>query len=205
MTEPKNALRHAPATSRNRDAILEVLKSVLPPEGVLLEIASGTGEHAAYMTPALPGITWQPSDADPSALASIDGHAKQSGTDRIRPALAITTTDPWPIDHADAVLCCNMIHISPWASAEGLFDGAARILPSQAPLILYGPFRRNGQHTAASNVAFDDMLKAQDPRWGVRCLDTEVMPLAAQAGFTLDEVHEMPANNLTVVFRRRMA
>ena len=201
MSEPA---RHAPATLRNRDAILALLQAVLPARGLLLEIASGTGEHAAWMTPRLsPGLEWQPTDGAPDALADIDRHAATAGCPAIRPALLLDTTRPrWPLDRADAVLCCNMIHIAPWAAAEGLVAGAARLLAPGAPLVLYGPFRRDGRHTAESNAAFDRSLQARDPRWGVRCLDGEVLPLARAGGFGLDSVHPMPANNLSVVLRR---
>ena len=200
----ENLPRHAPATLRNREPILAVLKRVLPAEGLLLEIASGTGEHAAFIAPRLhAGLQWQPSDASPDALADIDSYASDSDCSRIRPAIVLDTCEAkWPIDKADAVLCCNMIHIAPWAAAEGLAAGAARILPKGAPLILYGPYKRNGAHTAPSNKSFDDGLKAQDPRWGVRCLDKEIIPLAEKFGFRLDEIVEMPANNLTIIFRR---
>lgn len=210
MTE----LRHAPATLRNRDAILAVLQRILPPAPdaaprLLLEIASGTGEHAAFMTQQLPGWTWQPSDYDADALADIDGHARQSsnpgGGASIRPAIQLDVQAPeWPVDKADAILCCNMIHIAPWAAAEGLMAGASRVLKPNAPLILYGPFKRNGEHTAPSNAKFDaEFLRARNPDWGVRCLDTEVQPLAERCGLALAEVVEMPANNLMVVFRKR--
>jgi hypothetical protein len=198
-----------PATLRNREAILAVLRDgVLPQQGLLLEIASGSGEHAAFMAPQLSPLVWQPSDFDADNLPSIDAHAADAriahGTAaQIRPAIRIDVTQqPWPVKSCDALLCCNMIHIAPWAAAEGLFAGAAAIMPAGAPLVLYGPFRRHGDHTAPSNAAFDDSLKARDPRWGVRCLDTEVMPLAARNGFALDRSVEMPANNLTVIFRK---
>lgn len=196
-------MRHAPATLRNRDPILEVLGRVLPANGLLLEIASGTGEHAAYIAPNLPGIVWQPTDRDSAALGDIDEAMRACGCERIRPAIALDAAAPqWPIERADAIFCCNMIHISPWAAAEGLFAGAGRILPSGAPLILYGPYRRHGAHTAPSNEAFEGWLKDQDARFGVRCLDSEVKPLAEGNGFRLDAVAEMPANNLTVIWRR---
>jgi len=196
--------RHAPATHRNRDAILSVLQHMLPASGVVLEIASGTGEHAAWFAPRLPErLKWRPSDAEPDALAGIDAHARDSGCDRILPALHIDVTAPrWPLERADAMFCANMIHIAPWPAAEGLFAGAARILPPGAQLILYGPFRRHGTHTAPSNEAFDADLNARDPRWGIRCLDSEVEPLAVANGFALAEVAAMPANNLCVAFRR---
>jgi hypothetical protein len=194
---------HAPATLRNREAILAELQRVLPGRGLLLEIASGTGEHAAFMTPQLPGLEWQPSDTRPAALADIDSYARDSGCGRIRPAVQLdVSASEWPLTHADAVFCANMIHIAPWAAAEGLFMGAGKILGSGAPLVLYGPFKRDGAHTAPSNERFDEALRSQDPRWGVRCLDREVMPLAERSGFGLAEVIAMAANNLTVVFRR---
>ncbi|WP_366657281.1 DUF938 domain-containing protein [Fodinicurvata sp. EGI_FJ10296] len=196
--------RHAPATARNRRPILDVLRTALPSAGLVLEIASGTGEHAAYMAPRLgPGIVWQPSEADMDALVDIDEHARESRCLTIRPALYLNVAEhDWPIDEADAIFCSNMIHIAPWPATEGLFAGAARLLDVGAPIILYGPFKRNGDHTAQSNAAFDAQLRSQDERWGLRCLDTEVAPLAAECGFTIDAVVPMPANNLTVVFRR---
>lgn len=195
--------RHAPATLRNRDAILAVLQQALPTAGILLEIASGTGEHAAYMAQHLPGaLRWQPSDGDACSLASIDAHA--AGNPRISPAVLIDVTEPdWPIQKADTLFCANMIHIAPWRASEGLFAGAERILPAGSPLILYGPFKRNGAHTAPSNEAFDASLKSRDPSWGIRCLDTEVAPLADRHGLAIDEIVAMPANNLSVIFRRR--
>jgi SAM-dependent methyltransferase len=197
--------RHAPATMRNREPILEVLKRTLPKAGLLLEVASGTGEHAAFIAPRLPkGLVWQPSEASVEALADIDAHTSGVRGSCVRPAIVLNATDTnWPILSADAVFCCNMIHIAPWRAAEGLFAGSSRILGDAAPLILYGPFRRQGIHIAPSNQSFDDALRARNPGWGVRCLDTDVMPLAEQSGFTMDEIVAMPANNLTVVFRRR--
>ena len=202
MTE--TAPRQAPATARNREPILAVLARVLPPHGVLLEIASGTGEHAAFMTPQLAGWHWQPTDANPNALKDIDAHARASGCDRIRPARLLDVGDAtaWS-ETPDAMLCCNMIHIAPFKAAEDLFALAGRLLPTGAPLILYGPFKRHGAHTAPSNAAFDETLRQQNWRWGVRCLDSEVMPLAERNGFILEEIAPMPANNLTVVWRKR--
>lgn len=195
--------RHMPATLRNREAILAVLKDVVPTQGLLLEIASGSGEHAAFMAPQLGPLLWQPSDYDAGNLPSIDAHAADSAAGNIRPALQLDVTrQPWPVAQCDALLCCNMIHIAPWAAADGLFAGAATILQKDAPLILYGPFRRHGAHTAPSNAAFDDSLKSRDADWGVRCLDTEVAPLATRTGLALDRIIEMPANNLTVIFRK---
>ncbi len=201
----ENELRQAPATSRNREPILAVLARTLPDSGLLLEIASGTGEHAAFMMPRLPETwRWQPTDADPGAFANIDGHARLSLCPRILPAIMLNVRDTtWPIARADAILCCNMIHIAPWEAAEGLFAGAARVLSTGAKLILYGPFKRNRLHTAPSNESFDANLKARDRDWGVRCLDTEALPLAEKNGFDLEEIVIMPANNLTVIFHRR--
>lgn len=200
-TDPR---RHAPATTRNRDAILAVLKDgVAPSSGLLLEIASGSGEHAAFMAPQLAPLLWQPSDYDGDALPSIDAHARDSRAANIRPAIRLdVTAQPWPLSTCDALLCCNMIHIAPWMAAEALFAGAAAIMPAAAPLILYGPFRRDGAHTAPSNAAFDADLQRRDPRWGVRCLDSEVTPLAQAHGFMRDRIIAMPANNLMVVLRK---
>jgi len=200
-----HARTHAPATLRNREPILAVLRRVLPAEGLLLEIASGTGEHAAFMAPRLgPGLIWQPSDGRAAALSIIDDYASDAACDRIRPALLLdASAADWPIEQADALFCANMIHIAPWEAAQGLLAGAGRRLPAGAPLVLYGPFKRHGVHTAPSNESFETGLLAKDPRWGVRCLDTQVMPVARETGFELDEVVAMPANNLMVVFRRK--
>ena len=197
---------HAPATLRNREPILDVLRRVLPQSGgTILEIASGTGEHAAYMAPLLPeNWRWQPSDIGEEKRADIDSHAEESGSTRIMPAILLdVTAEDWPVAHADAILCCNMIHIAPWGAAEGLFRGATKLLGGGDPLILYGPFKRHGAHTAPSNAEFDKVLRQQNSHWGVRCLDMEVMPLAKECGFDLDEIVQMPANNLTAIFRRR--
>ncbi len=195
-----DARQHAPATQRNRDVILDVLRRVLPPSGLVLEVASGTGEHALHFAGALPGLTFQPSDPDLAALASID--AWTGGVANIRPPLQLdATAATWPVTTADAVLCINMIHIAPWAAAVGLFAGAARILGPGAPLYLYGPYRRNGAHTAPSNEAFDQSLKQRDPAWGVR--DLEAVIALAAADFSGPDITEMPANNLSLVFRRR--
>jgi SAM-dependent methyltransferase len=200
-TPPFAALRHAPATLRNREPILAVLRGVLPPSGIVLEIASGTGEHAAFLAAALPALAWQPSDPDPVARSSIAAHVAAAGLDNVRPPLALDATQPWPDIAADAVVCVNMIHIAPWEAAEGLVRGAAAALPAGGPLYLYGPFKRAGRHTADGNAAFDQMLRAQDSRWGVRDLEA-VAGLAAAHGFGAPEVVEMPANNLSVTFRR---
>ena len=190
----------APAAARNRDPILDVLRRILPETGTVLEVASGTGEHAVHFAAALLGLVFQPSDPDPARRASIDDWA--AGMSNVRPAIALdASVDAWPTSLA-AVLCFNMIHIAPWAAAEGLLRGAGAALGQGAPLVLYGPFRRNGAHTAASNAEFDDSLRARDASWGVRDLEA-VTALAQAAGFGEAEVVEMPANNLTVIYRKR--
>jgi SAM-dependent methyltransferase len=201
-----DARREAPAAARNRGPILAVLRRHLPARGgLVLEVASGTGEHAVHFAAALPALVFQPSDPDPEARASADAWARGSRLSNLRPALALDAAAPpedWPLARADAVLCVNMIHIAPWTAALGLVRGAARLLPPGGPLILYGPFRRGGRHTAPSNAAFDAALRAQDPAWGVRDLEA-VAEEAAARGFGPPEVEAMPANNLTLVFRRR--
>ncbi|QCO15273.1 DUF938 domain-containing protein [Azospirillum brasilense] len=198
---PEDFRRHAPATERNRAPILEVLRRVLPPQGLVLEVASGTGQHAVAFAAALPAVTWQPSDPDPGLRDSVRSWAATAALPNLRDPLDLDAAAPdWPVEAADAVVCINMIHIAPWEAALGLFAGAARLLPMGGPLLLYGPFTRGGRHSAPSNAAFDADLKARNPAWGVRDLDAVE---GAAAGFALAEVVEMPANNLTVVLRRR--
>lgn len=202
-----NPRRQAPAALRNRDAILPILTRELPARGTVLEIASGSGEHAAHFAPRLAGgLRWQPSDLDDGARASIDAHAGDSGCARIAPALLVDVTrgDWWsdlPGDIA-AIFCANMIHIAPFAATRGLMAGAGRLLSAGAPLILYGPYRRDGRHTADTNAAFDESLRERNPAWGVRDLEGDVVPEAEAAGLSLAAVVPMPANNLIVVFRR---
>jgi SAM-dependent methyltransferase len=194
--------RHAPATERNRDAIADVLREVLPERGLLLEVAAGTGEHAAYLAPLFPELRWQPSDPDPDALTSIEAWAADADAPNLLPPVFLdAASSTWPIDSADAILCINMVHISPWAATEGLIRGAGRLLPGGAPLILYGPYRRAGVPTAPSNEAFDLSLKARNPAWGLRDLEA-VQGQAAEQGLGFERLYEMPANNLTLVFRR---
>lgn len=189
----------APAAARNRDPILGVLRQVLPPQGRVLEIASGTGEHVAHFAAALPALTFQPTEPDAERRRSIDAWTR--GMPNVRPAMALDAAGDWDVGPCDAVLCINMIHIAPWAATLGLLRGAATALGQGGVLALYGPYRRGGAHTAPSNADFDASLKARNPAWGVRDLET-VTAEAARAGFTGPEVFEMPANNLTVVFRR---
>lgn len=194
--------RHAPAAARNRQPILDVLRSRLPAGGIVLEVASGSGEHVVHFARALPGLVFQPSDPSAEARASIDDWIRSEGLDNVQTALELDAAgDVWPIKRADAVLCCNMIHIAPWEAAVGLISGAARILPEGGTLYLYGPYRRNGLHTAPSNEAFDRDLRQRDPAWGVRDLEA-VAGLAAAQGFAAPEIIDMPANNLSLLFKR---
>jgi len=200
--EDDHRLRHAPACERNREPIASVLKQVLPDSGFFLEISSGTGQHAAYLAPLFPGLTWQPSDPSPEMRGSIAAWTERSGAQNIKPPLDLDVTQaPWPVERAAAIFSANMIHITPWACCEGLMAGAGKLLMSSRVLILYGPFLRDGKHTSASNVAFDNNLKRRDPAWGIRDLD-KVAATARENGLKLTEIHDMPANNLTVVFRK---
>jgi SAM-dependent methyltransferase len=193
---------HAAATERNRGPILDVLRAVLPASGVVLEIASGTGQHAAFFAPELPGLRWQPSDASERMLESIRAWSAVARAGNLAaPVLMDVDPEPWPIANADAIVNINMLHIAPWAAVEALFRGAARRLPASGVLLLYGPFKRGGQHTAESNQRFDERLRAEDPRWGVRDVD-DVQALASSVGFGAAEILPMPANNLSLVFRR---
>jgi len=193
---------HAAATERNRAPILAVLQRVLPPAGVVLEIASGTGQHATFFAAALPALRWQPSDPSPAHRQSVAAWTAAGSATNVAPPVELDVERwPWPVTRADAVVCINMIHIAPWSAAQALFAGAARVLGSSGVLYLYGPFKRDGQHTSESNQRFDERLRAEDPRWGVRDLE-DVAALAREAGFGPPEIVEMPANNLSVVFRR---
>lgn len=195
--------RHAPATARNSAAIADVLAQELPPAGTVLEVASGTGEHAVFLARRFPHLTWQPSDPDPDALGSIAAWAAEAGLGNLKAPVRIDArADEWPVAAADTLLCINMVHISPWSATEGLFASAARVLVPGAPLILYGPYREDGVPTAPSNDAFDLSLKARNPEWGLR-LAEDVDDLAQAHGFVRTARHAMPANNLTLVYRRR--
>jgi hypothetical protein len=197
-----DARRYAPATERNREPILAVLRRILPEMGVVLEIASGTGEHAVYFARYLPLLIWQPSDPDASSRASIDAWAAGAGRPNLRAALALdAAASEWPVTKADAIVCINMVHISPWSATEGLMAGAERLLPAGGTLFLYGPYRRQGVPTAPSNEAFDMNLRSRDPDWGLRDLE-DVVALATQHGLALQNVIDMPANNLSVIFQR---
>jgi len=194
--------RHSPAAERNRAAIAAELQRVLPARGLALEIASGTGQHAAFFAASLPGWHWQPSDTDESSLASISAWC--TGLATVLPPLPLDViADPWPGVPAtvDALLCANLLHISPWATCPALMRGAARHLAPRGVLLLYGPYRVDGVPTAPSNLAFDADLRARDPRWGLRRL-ADVVAQAGAAGLGLREKVAMPANNWLLVFAR---
>ena len=196
--------RTSPSTARNRDPILAVLKPRLPETGLVLEIAAGAGEHAVHNAAAFPRLQWQPTDPDPSALASIAAWREHAGLPNLLPPLMLDASRPetWSVDRADAIVNINMIHISPWTAAQGLMAGAGRLLPVGGVLFLYGPYIEPGLETAPSNLAFDLDLKRRNPAWGLRNLD-DVTALAAQQGLGLSERIAMPANNLSLIFVRR--
>ena len=198
-----DARLYAPSAARNRDAIYAVLGHHLPSHGLVLEIASGSGEHTAHFAQySAPDLIFQPSDPDSNARASIDAWSATSGLSNIRPAMALDAeAQIWPITNAEAVVCINMIHISPWSATIGLMRGAGRIMSAHGLLYLYGPYRRDGRHTAPSNEAFDQDLRRRNPTWGVRDLEA-VAALATENGFTPPTIIEMPANNLSLVFTR---
>jgi len=200
---PPPGARTSPSTARNREPILEVLRARLPANGLVLEIAAGAGEHAAYAAAALPHLQWRPTDPDPEALASIAAWRDHTALPNLLPPLRLDASDPdgWPVSRADAVVNINMIHISPWSATQGLMAGAGRVLPSGGLLYLYGPYLETGVETAPSNLAFDRSLKDRNPAWGLRRLD-EVTAVAAAQGLAFVERVAMPANNLSVVFRK---
>ena len=202
MSEPSDPRLYHPHVARNREPILDVLRRALPARGLVLEVASGSGEHAAFFANGLPSVSWQPSDMDAKALASVAAFQANSGAPNLLAPLRLdVTAAQWPIERADAIVNCNMIHISPWAACEGLIAGAERILPVGGILYLYGPYRIDGRHTAPSNEEFDANLRGRNAAWGIRDLG-DVTALATRHGLTLVETVQMPANNLSVIFRR---
>jgi SAM-dependent methyltransferase len=202
MTPTPDPRIYRPHVARNREPILDLLRRLLPRGGLVLEIASGSGEHAAYFAASLPAVSWQPTDCDAAALASIAAHRDATDTPNLLPPLQLDVMAPqWPLERADALVCINMIHISPWAATEALIAGASRLLRDGGVVYLYGPYRIGGRHTAPSNREFDAWLRAQNAQWGVRDM-ADVVALAARHGFALQETVPMPANNLSIVFRR---
>ena len=198
------ARRSAPAALRNREPIAEVLSEWLPGSGLVLEVASGTGEHVVHFAERFPQLEWQPSDLHPDALGSLRAWREATGLPNVREPIALDAASPsWPIDRADAVLNINMVHISPWEAALGLIAGAARLLADGAPLILYGPWLKDDVATAPSNLDFDADLRRRDPAWGLRRV--EQFADAARGAFELIETRAMPANNLMLLLRRRSA
>jgi SAM-dependent methyltransferase len=194
--------RTAPAAERNKQPLLDVLTNVLPTSGIVLEIASGTGQHAAFFASRLPHVVWQPSDRDDMALASIQAHVQDAALDNLRAPIRLDVGErPWPVGELAAILCVNMIHIAPWDTTLALVAGAAETLSSGGPLVLYGPYVIDGE-TAPSNIAFSERLNSEDPAWGVREL-RDIEREAANVGLVLAELIPMPANNHVVVFRAR--
>ena len=195
-------LLESPAAERNKDPILDAIRSRLPPAGTVLEIASGTGQHVVHFARALPALAWQPTDADDQLRAAAAARIRAAGLSNIRAPLRLDVlASSWPAVDADAIVCINMIHIAPWSATNALLAGASRLLRPGNPLFLYGPYKRGGGHTAPSNEAFDANLRARNPEWGVRDLD-DVERCAGEHGFALVEVTTMPANNLMVAFER---
>lgn len=192
----------SPAAQRNREPIAAVLADWLPASGLVLEVASGTGEHAAFFAGRFPRLEWQPSDPDPAAIASIEAWRADCGLPNLRePVVLDAAAGTWPVDTADVLLNINMVHISPWAAALGLLDGAARILPAGGGLILYGPWLVAGVETAPSNLAFDADLKRRDPAWGLRKVEDFAREAGAR-GLDLTDQRAMPANNRMLLFTR---
>lgn len=196
------AKRHAPATARNRDAIADILARILPERGTILEIASGSGEHIVHFARRFPDLLWQPSDPDADCRASIAAWAADAGLANIASSLDLdASANDWPIEGADAILCINMIHISPWAATIGLLAGAGRLLAPGSPLYLYGPFHIAGRETAPSNEAFDISLRSRNQQWGLRDLE-QVEKEARSYGFVLNNVVDMPANYVSVILQK---
>ena len=199
MNDPR---LHAPAFTRNGDPLRDALRHILPRGGLVLEVASGSGEHIVHFASAFSELIFQPSDPDAAACASIDAWSQHAGLPNVRPALKLDAVPDWPVTQADAILCINMVHIAPWAATEGLFRNAARILPPGGPLVLYGPFDREEVPLAPGNVAFDADLRRRNPDWGVRRLQALT---ALAAGFAAPGIIEMPACNIIATYRRLAA
>lgn len=190
------------AAERNKGPILDVLARVLPRRGVVLEVASGTGQHVVHFARALPDLTWQPSDPDPELLESIALRIREERLANVNPPVGLDVASlPWPLQRADAIVCINMIHVAPWSATLALLEGAKALLPARHVLFLYGPYRRFGQHTSGSNEQFDCDLHARNPEWGLRDLEA-VSEAAASRGLVLAEIVAMPANNFSLIFGR---
>ena len=208
MSDPKpfvfepsaEAKRTAPATERNRDAITHVLKGYLPAQGTVLEIASGTGEHIVHFAAQFPHLAWQPSDSDPLALASIAAWRAESGGDNLLAPVEVDAAADWQVQDISAILCINMVHISPWEATKGLMRNAGHLLPKGGVLYVYGPFRQQNRPTAPSNEEFDRNLKSRNSQWGLRLVE-DVAQEASLHALHLDQIIEMPANNLSLLFR----
>lgn len=197
------AKQHAPATLRNREPIAQVLARELPECGTVLEIAAGTGEHAVFFAEQFPALHWQPTDPSAEALASIAAYREEYAGANLAPPLLLDAAAPesWPVTRAAAIVCINMVHISPWEATQGLFRAAAQLLGSGAPLILYGPYIEAGVETSPSNLEFDASLKARNPLWGLR--EAEALDaLSAQHGMARSARYALPANNIMLVYRR---
>jgi hypothetical protein len=202
MSSPDQRLS-SPSALRNRGPISDVLRTVLSESGTVLEIASGSGEHITHFAARFPALTWQPSDPSAEARGSILEWSEAEGVTNVLPPLDLdAASDTWPIDRADAIIAINMVHISPWLATLGLLKGAGRLLPAGGTLFLYGPYQRQGQPLVPSNAAFDASLRARNPAWGIRLLE-DVADAAEQSGLVLTATVEMPANNLSVLFRRK--
>lgn len=195
----------APAAERNREPILEVLRGELPQNGRVLEVASGTGQHVVHFARSLPHLSWQPSDPDPGFRRSIALWIEHEQLVNVRAPIALDVRQPpWPVGAADAVVCINMVHVAPWAATQALFEGVQQVLPREGLLFLYGPFRRAGRHTAPSNAKFDAELRARDPEWGLRDIEA-LAAVGNHTGLALVDTVGMPANNFSLVFRKRDA
>lgn len=193
----------APAAERNQQPILDVLRRALPSKGLVLEIASGTGQHASFFSKHLTAIRWQPSDASREALESIEARVREARRENLLPPVELDVrVTPWSLSGADAIVCINMIHITPWEATKALFRGAEQLLDEGQRLITYGPYRLHGEHTAPSNAAFDQNLRSQNVEWGVRDVD-ELQQLGNETGFDLEERAAMPANNMTLIWTKR--
>lgn len=202
MGQSGDVRQEAPAVARNREPIAAVLAEELPQSGLVLEIAAGTGEHAVHFAGRFPDLQWLPSDPNAEARASIAAWRADAGLSNLLPPVELDAAAPaWPVAQADAVVCINMIHISPWAASAGLFAGAGRALPAGAPLMLYGPFFEHGVDPAPSNLDFDASLQRRNPEWGIRQV-AALDELGAENGLTRSRRVEMPANNLTLIYRK---